>query len=134
LKAVEASKASAKHPIAVFSGRRGRPTQSSGVNVYSNQPDLGRWWKARSTSSEFQGGGGESSITDRNSIIGLICWGFRGPTFMYSHVSYSVKELLNDLHVGGVWYPEPHLEHVSMWITLALDFQVSCARCALQSP
>ena len=70
MKAVEASKASTKRPTTIFNERRGRPTQASGISIHSNQPDLGRWWTAKTTSSESQGGGGELYITDRNSFLG----------------------------------------------------------------
>ena len=34
---------------------------------------------------------------------------------MYAGVSYSVKSLLNDCHVGHVWYPKPHVvESISL--------------------
>ena len=43
------------------------------------------------------------------TLLSSLCWGFRGPNCIYDGVSYSVIELLNDLHVGGTWYLEPHL-------------------------
>lgn len=45
LRTVGTFEVSAKRPIAVFSGGRGRPTQFFGNSVYSNQPDSGEWWK-----------------------------------------------------------------------------------------
>ena len=69
---VEASEASTRRPTTISSGRIGRPTQSSGVSVHCNQPDLGRWWKAGNTSSKIQGGGGESSIIDCNSWVDVL--------------------------------------------------------------
>lgn len=106
LHAVEQSLDS-KRPTAILSGKRGRPSLSSGVSVHSNQPDLGRWWKIGSATTNIEGG--EVSNFDQDSCLHLMCWGFRGPTYKYSGVLYSVRELLDDPHVGGVWYAEPHL-------------------------
>lgn len=44
-----------------------------------------------------------------NASLSSLCWGFRGLNCNYGGVSYDVTPLLNDLHVGGVWYLEPHL-------------------------
>ena len=107
LHVVEQSQVVSKRPTAILSGRRGRPTLSSRVSVHSNQPDLGKWWKIGSSTTDMEGG--EASNFDQDSCLHLMCWGFRGPTCKYFGVLYSVRELLDDPHVGGVWYVEPHL-------------------------
>ena len=113
LQAVEQSKLPTKRIVPLLSGRKGRPALSSGVSVHSNQLELGRWWRSEIAATETTTGGeigeGECPTIDRNEVLGLLCWGFRGPTYSYSGVSYSVRDLLNDLHVGGVWYLEPHV-------------------------
>ena len=119
LQAVEQAKMGKKHGTPLLSGRRGRPALSSGVSVHSNQPHLGRWWSADSgvredstaenAGSPSQTSSGECSESRENALLGSLCWGFRGPHCIYGGLSYCVSELLNDLHVGSVWYPEPHL-------------------------
>ena len=119
LQAVEQVKTGKKHDTPILSGKRGRPALSSRVSVHSNQPHLGRWWRADSRVPEdattdhggppSQTSPGECSEARMNALLGSLCWGFRGPHCIYGGLSYSVCELLNDLHVGLVWYPEPHL-------------------------
>ena len=93
---------------AILTGQKGQPFASSGVSVYSNQPDLGRWWSLGRVPTKAEEGG-ESSTSGRNAFLGLLCWGYRGPTCTYADVSYSVIDVLHDSHVGRVWYPEPHV-------------------------
>lgn len=119
LQALEQSKVATKIRGPLQPRRRGWPALSSGISIHSNQPNLGRWWRSQPTIAEdnvvCQTGTvagteeGESSTVDRNVVLDLLCWGFRGPTCSYGGVSYCARELLNDLHVGGVWYPEPHI-------------------------
>ena len=52
-----------------------------------------------------------------------MCWGIRGPTYKYYGVLYSVHELLDDPHVGGVWYSKPHVRaHVNVnWVSVEIN-------------
>ena len=93
--------------------------------MHSNQPNLGRWWAvessgrgegadrveaARDSAVDLSGFPHEGECSARmNDLLGSLCWGFRGPNWIYGGVSYSVTPLFNDPHVGAVWYAEPHL-------------------------
>ena len=52
---------------------------------------------------------GTSQEVDRNLLVGLMCYGYRGPPVEYGGNSYVVNALINDPHSGVEWYPEPHL-------------------------
>jgi len=52
---------------------------------------------------------GESSTFDKSAVLTLLYWGFKGPTSTYGCVSYSIHKMLDDPHVGGVWYSKPHV-------------------------
>ena len=69
---------------------------------------MGQWWSLGRVPAEAEEGG-ESSTSGRNDFLGLLCWGYRGPTCTYANISYSVINVLHDSHIGGVWYPEPHV-------------------------
>jgi ribosomal protein S27E len=89
---------------ALTTGKRGRLAQkSSGVN--SNQKDLHAWFRSGENNNQE----GESPLLDHSHLLGLMCWGFRGPTCVYAGNTYVVDGLLNDLYFGVNWYPEPHL-------------------------
>ena len=75
VQSIEVFKVVTKCPLAIFSGRRRRPTLSYQVDAHSNQPNLRRWWKIGSTSIGTEGG--ESHNFDQNSYLLLMCWGFR---------------------------------------------------------
>ena len=44
------------------------------------------------------------------SFLGcLLCYGFRAPNVQYGRHSFGVTGLIDDPHIGAVWYAEPHL-------------------------
>lgn len=92
---------------AVSSGKRGRPTRSSS-SAHANQSVLHSWFKGATTSSKE----GESQTYDRGGVVGLMCWGFRGPTCEYGDKEYAVDGLLNDVVPGVLWYPEPYVDAI----------------------
>ena len=103
MQAVEESKNTDRRGSALLSGRRERPWTTSSI-VHSNQPDLHTFYKGPA----HEGQEGDSSGFDSHALLSLMCWDFRGPNVMYGDVSYVVLPLLDDRHVGALWYPEPH--------------------------
>jgi hypothetical protein len=111
LQAVEEFKNQERRGAALLTGRRGRPRTSSALTMESNKSDLHAF---------FRGGGGTSTSAggqtcdpfshDSNSLLSVMCWGYRGPNVVYGGVSYSITSLLEDRHVGVSWHPEPHVE------------------------
>ena len=91
---------------ALSSGRRGRPAKSSGGSTALNQKSLHSWYKNSTSSAE----GGESRTWDRSFLLSCMCWGLRGPTCDYGGKSYVIDGLLQDIHPGQQWYPEPYVE------------------------
>jgi hypothetical protein len=84
--------------------RRGRPRTTSSISVHSNQPDLHTFYKGATHEDQE----GDSSSSDSHALLSLRCWGFWGPKVTYGDVSYVVLPLLDDRHIGTLWYPKPH--------------------------
>ena len=103
LKVVEVAEQVSKEPART--GRAGRPSRSTTTSSHSNQSDLHSWFRTASSNSVE----GTSQEVDRNLLVGLMCYGYRGPTVEYGGNSYVVNALINDPHSGVEWYPEPHL-------------------------
>ena len=99
-----AASSSSKSSCAISSGKRGRPTARS-RSTTGNQRDLHFWFNSSgSVGSEATG---ESPLgMHSDSILSLLCWGFRKKIVEYAGKSYRVESLQNDSKIGSVWMAE----------------------------
>ena len=111
LQAVEEAKNAEQRGTALLSDRKRRPRLSSRPSVHSNQLDLHAFYTDGAPDGSSSGGGlaGESISRDNPSLLASRCWGYRRPHAIYGGISYSMKSLLEDRHLGVDWYLEPHL-------------------------
>ena len=93
-KAVEESQQAVREPART--GKPGRPSKSTTTSSDSNQGDLHSWFLPTSSTSLI----GMSQSVDKTFLVGLVCYGFCGPSVEYQGISYALNALLNDRHSG----------------------------------
>ena len=88
-------------PSALRTGKRGRPSVSSGSSGVM-QSNLHSWFSHAGSESQP----GASVIYDKNVLLSLMCWGWWMSHCEYVGKVYNVKGLKNDAHAGRSWCPE----------------------------
>ena len=91
--------------------RRDRPTRRSRSNI-GHQPDLHTWFSGPSTGGLRTAQESQSGMNS-DSILALLCWGFRNEMVEYGSKVYRVDPLLYDRKPGAVWVSE---------LAIAVDF------------
>ena len=96
-KAVEDQDGSRGRAKALRTGKKGRPATSGSRS--ETQASLHSWWSSKAFASSATG-----QVFD---CLTLLCWGYWREHCEYGGKNYLVKDLLNDMHVGGNWIVEP---------------------------
>ena len=88
-----------------MSGKRGRPTTKS-RSTTGNQPDLHSWFTGEGSGTSVPAVDSQPGMHS-DSILSLLCWGFRKHTTKYGGKVFRVDSLLNDPKPGLMWVCEP---------------------------
>ena len=103
---VAAANSSSNKKTALTFGKWGRPTTRS-KSLTRNQRDLHSWFGS-SDSPDSSTAVESPSGMHKDSILSLLCWGFRNRATKYAGRWYSVQSLLNDPKPGALWTAEPN--------------------------
>lgn len=97
---------SSKTSSALSSEKRGRPTPRS-RSTTANQRDLHSWF-SRSSSADSKTVGESLLGMHSDSILSLLCWGFKKKITKYAWKPYRVDLLHNDSKPESLWMAEPN--------------------------
>jgi hypothetical protein len=100
------AKSSSSTSCALNSGKRGRPSARSRSTI-GNQRDLHSWFSSSGSTDSVTTGESPSGMHS-DSILSLLCWGFRKKISEYAGKSYRVDSLVNDPKPGSLWIAEPN--------------------------
>jgi hypothetical protein len=98
------AKSSLNASCALSSGKRHRSARSR--STIGNHRDLHSWFNNLGSTNSITTGNPSGMHSD--SILSLLCWGFRKKITEYAGKCYRVDSLLNDLKPGSSWIAEPN--------------------------